>query len=85
VSTGGLTYERPEQKLRGALAGYLMWAHGCDEGNSCYPDCAELVTDATNDWMAAIDRWGVSGPHMISDGYCPHLLEPNWLGETKMS
>jgi hypothetical protein len=55
-------HESPEQKLRSALSGYLMWVHNCREGNSCYPDCSELVSEATDQWMAAIDRWGVSGP-----------------------
>jgi hypothetical protein len=54
----------PEQKLRPALSGYLMWVHNCREGNSCDPDHSELVSEATSQWMAAIDRWGVSGPHM---------------------
>jgi hypothetical protein len=41
-----------------------MWVHNCREGNSCDPDCSELASEATSQWMPAIDRWGVSGPHM---------------------
>jgi hypothetical protein len=57
-------HETPDQKLRSALSTYLMWAHNCHEGNSCYPDCAELVTESTDEWLAVIQRWGTSGPHI---------------------
>jgi len=50
--------------LRATLWAYLMSTHNCHEGRPCYEDCSEMVTEATDEWMAVIQRWGTSGPHI---------------------
>jgi hypothetical protein len=62
----GPSPDSPAQTLRSALQSYLTWVHNCREGASCWDDCSELVIDAANEWMTVIDRWGASGPHMVS-------------------
>ncbi|PZS27882.1 MAG: hypothetical protein DLM59_15575 [Pseudonocardiales bacterium] len=55
--------ETPAQALRSALLTYLMRIHGCRNGGAC-EDCSEMVTEATDEWLAVIQRWGTSVLHV---------------------
>jgi hypothetical protein len=59
--------QSPAQTLRAALCAYLSHVRNCREWNPCWDECSELVTDATDEWMAAIQHRHVSGPHLPSE------------------
>ena len=61
------SHQTPARFLRSQLWSYLRSTHNCHEGNDCYGDCSEFVSDATDEWLAFIQRWGTSGPRIAPE------------------
>ncbi|PZS32428.1 MAG: hypothetical protein DLM59_08185 [Pseudonocardiales bacterium] len=61
--SGTPTPATPAQTLRTALRAYLMRTHGCRDRDAC-EDCSEMVSEAADEWLAVIRRWGTSGPDL---------------------